>query len=331
MMYFHMDFKPLIKSAYYQTVIGTAIDFELELSSRTHYVKLADGDIIAAEISTPKGWKKTDSTVVLVHGLCGSHRSHYMKRIGRRMVRCGARAVRINLRGCGTGRGLARGIYHSGCSLDVEAVVRDLKRLTPESRIVLGGFSLGANVVLKLAGELRDEGEKLLAGTIAVSPPVDLLSSARLFMRKENQVYARYFLRLLMHDVNFIHSHFSDLPPHNLPPFLTLNDFDELYVAPRAHFSSALEYYHRCSAKNVIPNIDVATKILFAKDDPIICESSIDVLRLPPKVHVYKTEHGGHIGFLGRDFFKKFRWMDHVFEMWACEMLGLVKGNNSER
>ena len=180
------------------------------------------------------------------------------------------------------------------------------------------GVSLGANITLKLAGELGSEGEKYLKGVIAVSPPADLLSSARLFTLPENQFYARYFLKLLVNEVNFRHKHF-DLPPHNLPNKVTLNDFDEIYTAPIAKFSSAFEYYYYSSAKRVASKITLPTKILFANDDPIIKASVLDDLTLPSNVSIYKTEHGGHIGFVGLNIFKEFRWMDKIVIDWVSE------------
>lgn len=315
-----LNFKPLIKSSYYQTVIGSAIDFEPELVSKSHHVALQDGDLIALEISTPKNWKSGDWSVLMIHGLCGSHKSHYMKRIARKLYKSGVQAIRINLRGCGSGKGLAKGIYHSGSSNDIFKVLERVKELFPESPKLLLGVSLGANISLKLAGELGSEGEKYLKGVIAVSPPAELLSSARLFTLPENQVYANYFLKLLVNEVNFRHKHF-DLPPHNLPKNVTLAQFDEIYTAPIAKFSSALEYYYYSSSKRVITKIALPTKILFANDDPIIKASILDDITLPSNVSVYKTEHGGHIGFVGLNIFKEFRWMDKIITDWISEYI----------
>ncbi len=315
-----LNFNPLIKSSYYQTMIGSLIDFEPELPSKTHVVKLRDGDLLALEITTPLNWKKDDWTVLMIHGLCGSHKSHYMKRIARKFRDNGIQSIRINLKGCGSGRGLAKGIYHSGSSGDVFQALESIKILFPDSPKLLMGISLGANISLKLAGELGSEGDKYLKAVLAISPPADLLSSARLFTLPENQIYANYFLKLLMKEVKFRHE-FFDLGPHNLPKTVTLNDFDELYTAPLAKFSSAFEYYYYSSSKRVISKIALPTKILFANDDPIIKSTILDDIELPPNVEIYKTEHGGHIGFVGLNIFKEFRWMDRMVLDWAIESI----------
>ena len=86
----------------------------------------------------------------------------------------------MNLRGCGSGRGLARYPYHSGRSADVLAVLESLRQTTPQSPVTLIGFSLGGNIVLKLAGELSAAVPDNLQHVIAVCPPADLLACSRL-------------------------------------------------------------------------------------------------------------------------------------------------------
>ncbi len=324
-MEYHLDFKPLIKSPYCQTILGTSLNFNWEIPSKTHYIKLKDNDLLAVEVSTPKDWNEDSWTFFLVHGLCGSHKSHYMRRIAKKFNKLGYQAVRINLRNCGSGRGLSRGIYHSGSSDDVLEAIQEISRLFPNSKKGLIGFSLGGNIVLKLLGELGPQAPGIVDQVIAVGAPVDLLASARLFMHPKNQIYAKYFLRMLLSDVNFIHSHFSDLPPHNLPPTVSINDFDELYVAPRANFASALDYYYYCSSKRVIKNITVPAKILFSEDDPIINSKVLNGMKLPSNIQIYKTLHGGHIGFMGQNIFKEFRWMDNQVVTWALEQAKMVE------
>ncbi len=316
----YLRFNPLIRSSYYQTVIGSLIDFEPELASKTHHVLLPDGDLIALEIATPKDWRPENPSVLMVHGLCGSHRSHYMKRIARRLFNQGVQAIRINLRGCGSGRGLSKGIYHSGSSQDIFHVVENMKKMFPHSPKILMGFSLGANISLKLAAELGSGGDQYLKGVIAVSPPADLLSSSRLLTLQKNECYANYFIKLLVKDVEFRHSYF-DLPAHNLPENVTLTEFDEIYTAPYAKFSSAFEYYYYASSKRIAHKITLPTKILFANDDPIIKSTVLDDLKLPENISIFKTEHGGHIGFVGLNIFKEFRWMDKIVTDWVNELV----------
>ncbi len=310
------EFHPLFKSSYYQTVISNFFDFSGEPPSKTHFVKLSDGDIMSIEVSTPKGWKEEDGTVALLHGLCGSSKSPYLKRIAKRVYAKKKQVIRINMRGCGIGKGLAKNIYHSGSSKDIEDCLEDIKKHIPRAAIVLIGFSLGANVTIKLAGELGKKNSPLLKAVFAVSPPLNLLTSAHRFSLEKNKVYANYFSKQLFMHIENLHKLFPDLPPHKITTKTTLNDIDELYIAKRANFSSALDYYKHCSGIKVIKDITIPTKILFAKDDPIIDSHQVDDIKLPENIEIIKTEYGGHLGYVGKNVFKEFRWMDNFVENW---------------
>ena len=97
-------FRPLLTDPHLQTIVAAKLTFALEPPSTTSLVALPDGDQIALEVSTPTGWQPNDPTVVMLHGLCGCHRSPYMQRLARKLLRCGMRAVRMNLRGCGSAK-----------------------------------------------------------------------------------------------------------------------------------------------------------------------------------------------------------------------------------
>src|SRR5579872_5882281 len=149
---------PYLENPHHQTVIGGLFNFPTEPPSQQKILALEDGDKISLEITSPEGWKPTDPTVILLHGLCGSHQSPNLVRMAKKLEPLGIRVIRYNMRGCGSGRGLARQVYHSGRSDDIFEVLKLLKQEWPDSPFLLIGFSLGGNIVLKLAGEL---GEKI--------------------------------------------------------------------------------------------------------------------------------------------------------------------------
>ena len=315
----NLDFKPfpLLWNPHFQTVIGSYLNFDLAPLSETHKVELSDGDKISLEITTPHGWQETDPTVFLVHGLCGSHESGYLVRMARKLYEKGVRAVRFNMRGCGSGVGDAKGIYHSGRSDDVLDALKYIKRKTPQTAITLIGFSLGGNIVLKLAGELNVNASKYLEQVIAVCPPIHLQKSVMRLDHSVNSFYQNYFLRNLTADMAIRHTLFPQLEIPKLPEKLTFYDFDEFYVAPQSGFKSAVDYYTKCSSGQFIPHITVPCRILFAKDDPIVYTADVKDVYTPSNVRLYSTDRGGHMGFLGRPFHKRgLHWMDHLLMEW---------------
>ncbi len=317
-----IDFKPLVKSPYYQTVLSNYFDLAKEPPSKTHFVKLDDGDVISLEISTPKDWEQNKGSVALLHGLCGSSKSTYVKRVANKAYQNGRQVIRLNMRGCGIGKDLAQNIYHAGSSNDIEKALLDFKKHFPATNIVLVGFSLGAHQTVKLAGELGRKNSNLLTGVYAVSPPINLLTSAHRFSLPKNKVYSDYFSKRLYTHIDYLHKTFPELPPHNISLNTSINDIDEIYIAKRANFSSAVDYYKQCSSKSFVQDIKIPTKILLAEDDPIIAANELDDIVLPDNVDVLKTAYGGHIGFIGLNVFKDLRWMDNLIEKWVENILG---------
>ncbi len=82
------------------------------------------------------------------------------------------------MRNCGGTNHLSPTLYHSGLSGDVAAVMRTLAAEKHLAAFALVGYSMGGNLVLKLAGELGQTAPHYLKAVVGVSPVVDLAISA---------------------------------------------------------------------------------------------------------------------------------------------------------
>ncbi len=307
---------PLLRNPHVQTIVAAQVRLTRPPPSTTLLARLDDGDQLALEVSTPEGWSPGDRTVLLMHGLCGCQGSNYLVRLAKKLYRLGIRAVRMNQRGCGSGRGLARHLYHSGRSEDALAAVQALRETSPVSSVV--GFSLGANMALKLAGELGAAAAEHFDQVVAICPPANLLGCAYLISRPSSRLYDQFFVRLLRRLVADRHALFPDLGPVDLPDELTLYGFDDVYTAPHSGFKNALDYYARSSSAQFVPNVQVPCHVLFAEDDPFIDPAALDAVRVPANVQVIRTPHGGHLGFLGMPGKRRgFRWMDAQILRWV--------------
>ncbi len=114
------------------------------------------------------------STVIIVHGLEGSSLSQYVIGTGSKAWEAGMNVVRMNMRTCGGTERLTPTLYHSGLSSDVGAVLREVIEKKKLRRLGLVGYSMGGNLVLKLAGELGADAPAELKAVAAVSPAADL-------------------------------------------------------------------------------------------------------------------------------------------------------------
>jgi predicted alpha/beta-fold hydrolase len=311
---------PLFSCPHRQTLGGALIHFDPTPISVTHMVTLSDGDQLTYEVNTPKNWKSSDLTVFFVHGMCGSQDSVYLVRLVNRLEPLGIRCIRLNLRGSGSGKDLARKIYHSGCSDDVLEALKLVHLETPDSPVILVGFSLGANISLKLVGELSHEASKYLKAAICVSPPADLRRSIDCISTSLGGYYQRHFCKVLKTRIAEIHRKF-EMDPFEFPEQLTFNEFDRLYKIPTRGFKSVDHYYDTCCGKVFATKVAIPCRILFAEDDPFIPHDCLDDLVLPSNVELYKTKMGGHIGFLGDIRYERgFRWLDSLIEEWIKEM-----------
>lgn len=313
-------FRPLpwARSPHVQTIAAT-FGLARPPPASIEIVDLPDGDRVALEISTPPAWSSQGPTVLLIHGLCGCSRSPYMVRLARGLWDAGLLCVRMNLRGCGPGFGLARRIYHSGRSGDALSVIEALRRHSPESPVSLVGFSLGGNIALKLAGELGEAGRGMLSQVMAVSPPVDLRACAEKLSGPGGRIYERMFVRLLRKNVAERHAFFPNMSVPRLPRKLRLLDFDNVYTAPECGFRDAFDYYEQSSSGPLLQRICVPTRILVSKDDPLIDAQAFSRFDLSTSIRIHATDRGGHLGFLGRSSSGHgSRWMDSVLLGWLA-------------
>ena len=116
------------------------------------------------------------------------------------------------------------------------------------------------------------------------------------------------------------HENFDELPPIRIPIEMTLLEFNEFYVAPQSGYDNVRDYYHACSSGRLIHNIAVPCHILFSRDDPIVDCNHLKDKKIPENVDILITDHGGHLGYLGRPSQKGgFHWMDSVLLQWILE------------
>ena len=240
-------------------------------------------------------------TVLLVHGLEGSSQSGYMLGITTLALDARCNVIRMNMRNCGGTDAWTPTLYHSGRSADVAAVLHHFQQKHALARVAMIGYSMGGNLVLKLAGELGDSAPEWLIGTATVSPVTDLAESADALHQPGNRIYEQHFLTRLMRRYQRKAELFPErYTRRELPPICSIRSFDDAIVAPHSGFASAEDYYHRASSARCVEAIRIPALILHALDDPFIRMRADTRERLlaNPSVHLVESQHGGHCAFL---------------------------------
>lgn len=308
-------FRPhaLLRSGHLQTIIGAYLPQPKAVhDTAVHRVVLADGDMLALHEQSPAQWQVGGPAALLIHGLGGGGESLYMVRIADRLCAAGVRAFRLDLRGCGAGVGLAKKPCNAGCSDDAAAALRFVNGLCPQAPITLIGFSMGGNIVLKLAGEMATATPSYLRQVISVAPPIDLAYCCRNISRGLNRLYDWNFVRSLNRMVDrrlkeAPHAEHIILPS----PAKRLYDFDDRITAPLSGYANAEEYYRLCSAAPLLDQIRVPTWIISADDDPLIPPSMFEQTQMSSHVTLHLTCGGGHLGFVAaRSSDPDHRWLD---------------------
>jgi hypothetical protein len=213
-------------------------------------------------------------------------------------------ACAINLRSCSGETNRLFRSYHSGATEDLEEVVRFILRKGNYRHIVLKGFSLGGNLILRYLGEKGNTLPKEIRAAIGISVPCSLHSSLKELLKPHNLPYAHRFKKDLIKKLRakqmLFPAYISDA---DIKRIKTLKDFDDIYTS-RAHgFRNALDYYEKCSCLPVLKDIKVPTLLINARNDSFLGPECYPVREAGENVFLFLEipKYGGHVGFYGPD------------------------------
>jgi hypothetical protein len=241
-------------------------------------------------------------TVIIIHGLQGSAAAGYALGAASKAFAAGFNVLRYNVRNCGGTAHLTPKLYHSGLTVDLHYVTRELIERDRLTELFLIGFSMGGNQSLKFAGELGAGAPAALKGVCAISPPIDLESCSRAIARRENWVYEIRFLislRRTMREKDRLFPGLYDIS--RMSTIQHLWDWDEMFQHHNG-FDGARDYYSRASSLPFISRIRTPTLIIHAEDDPFIPFDPFTDARIAgnPFALLIAPRHGGHVAFCGR-------------------------------
>lgn len=263
----------------------------------------------------PEEIRQDRLTLVLVHGLEGSSRSQYVLGNTARAWAAGCNVIRMNMRNCGHTDHLSPTLYHSGMSQDVARVMEYFHRQYGLKKIAPVGYSMGGNLVLKLAGEMGDCAPEYVSAVVGISPAMDLAASADALHEARNRVYEWKFLRGLMKRFERKTELFPDrYSMRGIGKIRSIREFDEFITAPYSGFTGADDYYYRAASARVAKNIGTPTLVIHSLDDPFVrmLEGTRSVLKENPSVQLIETQYGGHCAFLSSDEGPDGYWAEKV-------------------
>jgi len=285
----------LFRNAHASTMIPSTVRKVLAVSYVRRRLELPDGDFLDLD------WSRVDAprAVVICHGLEGDAQRPYMQGMVRAFNAAGWDAVAMNFRGCSGEINRLPRSYHSGATEDLRAVLLAVGE-AGYREIVLVGFSLGGNLVLKYLGEDPPAVLPAVRAAVTISAPVDLAGTSAALTAPGNRLYHFRFMRKLrrkIRDKARVMPDRLDIAP--LAKVRNIIEFDDAFTAPLHGFADAADYYARNSAQNWLDRIQVPTLLLTASNDPILGPGCFPraVAAASRSFHLEETAWGGHVGF----------------------------------
>ncbi len=261
-------------------------------------MELPDGDFIDLD------WTSNvyGPIVIILHGLEGSTRSHYIGNLLSILERNGMRGVVMHFRNCSEEPNRMAISYTAGETGDLAYLVTQLKQREPQTPLATVGFSLGGNVLLKWLGE--NGNNTPISAAVAISVPYDLAMAADTFTKGFAQAYQWYLLRSMR--FSYLKKFFqkpSPLKIDDLKVLKTMWDFDDQITAPLHGYAGVHDYYSQASSRQYLKHIKVPTLLLHALDDPFMTPHSIPTeTELSNCVTLELSDKGGHVGFVNGEY-----------------------------
>jgi uncharacterized protein len=309
-------FIPLFSNPHLQTILGhywKRENSEARWPSARRLFRTEPGVEVLLESQRPTGPARGE--MVMVHGLEGSSQGVYMRSLAGAALEAGFAAHRFNLRTCGGTEHLCQTLYHAGLTSDLLFVLRQF-HAEGRAPAILVGFSLGGNVVLKLAGELGKAAAPLIRAVCGVSTPLDLAACARRMEEPSNRMYQRRFVARMRERLRAT----GRYRPQDFLGLQSVMQIDDRITAPSFGFGNAENYYRTQSARRYLTALSVPALLIQAKDDPMVPFESFQVpgVRENDRITLVAPDHGGHLGFLARRG-PRF-WVDAAVMAWVAEL-----------
>lgn len=314
---------PGMSNAHLQTLLPRLVRRRLLFQPHWQRLTLPDSDFVDLAWSEDPQQARHKPRVVLFHGLEGSVSSPYAHGLLQACKARGWLGVVMHFRGCSGEPNRLERIYHSGETGDAGYFLQWLREEWGEVPTAAVGVSLGGNMLACLMGQ--QGADCLLDAGVVVSAPLMLEPCSLKLEQGFSRVYQRYLLGLLKQNAERKLVAWPGTLPIDLATLRALKklrDFDDAITA-RAHgFLDASDYYQRCSAMPLLPDVRKPLLIIHAKDDPFMTNEVIPSPGLlPSNVEYQLTQHGGHVGFVGGTLRKPQMWLEQRIPQWLSTWL----------
>jgi predicted alpha/beta-fold hydrolase len=287
----------LLKNGHLQTIYPSLFrKFDTSFYKRER-ISTPDDDFLDLD------WSRigSEKIAIISHGLEGNSQRSYVVGMVKALNQHGWDALAWNFRGCSGEINRQLRFYHSGSTDDLDCVINRVLKQGKYKSLVLIGFSMGGNLSLVYLGQKGSNINPLIKKAVVFSVPCDLAGSSYQIAKPMNRMYLWRFLRMLHEKVKTKMTLFpGQINDDNYSEIKSFRDFDNRYTAPIHSFTSAEDYWDKCSSKQFICKIQIPTLIVNAGNDPFLSPSCYPLNETSISIHVFLEipKSGGHVGFV---------------------------------
>lgn len=281
-------------------------------ASREHVLDCGDGVRLQAFHAAPTSFnpEKPRTLAVLLHGWEGSSQSLYVLSLAQSLYELGIDVVRLNLRDHGDTHHLNRELFHS-CRLDeVVGAVKEIQARFVRDRLVLAGFSLGGNFMLRVAAQ-APQANLRIQRAIGISPVLDPATTIDA-LESGAALYRWYFVRKWTRSLRRKQQAWpGEFQLDELMASQDLRRMTRELVLSHAGYPRVEDYFAGYAITgDRLASLVVPSTLVTALDDPIIPAADLARIARPPALKVITTQTGGHCGFF--ESFTGPGWIDRL-------------------
>jgi uncharacterized protein len=269
-------------------------------SSEELLLDCGDGVTLQSFHASPakRGHEPGKRLVVILHGWEGSSDSTYMLSLAQTAFAAGCETVRLNLRDHGATHHLNKDLFHSCRLSEVVGAVRALATKFPGLPMVLAGFSLGGNFMLRVAAH-REARDLPIQRVFAVSPVLDPAVTMET-LERGFPVYHSYFVRKWSRSLAKKQLAWPDHYDFDaLLRVKSLRYMTNELVLKHTDYPTMSDYLAGYAITgDRLATLAAPATVLTSLDDPIIDNKDLARLARSPHLDIVTTARGGHCGFI---------------------------------
>ncbi len=285
-----------LRNGHLQTIIP-GLFRKVEVAYQRQRIELPDGDFLDVDWAIQNQIPNTKKLAIVLHGMEGSSQRHYVTGMVKSLQTIGYDGLAMNFRSCSGEMNRLLRFYHHGDTGDIDFLVRYIEKNYPQyTEIVLVGFSLGGNILVKYFGESGKYLPKIIQKALAFSTPFHLSSCSDAL----TWIYTKNFLISLKKRLAEKAKAYPDkINLENYEEIKNMREFDNRYTAPLHGYKDAEDYYQKSSCGQYVSGIKRPILVINALDDPFLTDLCYptEIAKAHEFLYLETPKFGGHVGF----------------------------------